>query len=172
MDRHRHHVKLGCDLGDHLGQIYILTLHLVDVGDPGQFSLVGMVPHLLGAHLYAANRIEHDHRCVGDADTTDDLPDKVHVAGSVDHIQLVALPLARNQRGIDRHIAAAFLVVPVRDRRAVVDTAQAVDRPRVEKHRLDQRGLARATVAQEHRVAQLVTLEYRHPTSSVISSCP
>ncbi len=94
----------------------------------GRFLFAGIVPHLLGTHLHTAHRVENDHSAVGHVNGTDHLADKIHVAGRVQHVQLVALPLAGDQRRVDGHLAAAFLFVPVGNRRAIVHAAQAVDR--------------------------------------------
>ena len=96
--------------------------------------LIGIVPHLLGADLDAAHRVEYDNSAIGHAETTDHFSHKVHISGCVHHVKLMALPFAGNQRRIDRHPAPALFVVPVRDRRAVVYAAQTVDSAGIEQH--------------------------------------
>ena len=55
----------------------------------------------------------------------------------------------------ERHLPPLLVLVPVGDGRARLDGAEAVDRARLEEHRLDERGLARPAVADDGDVADL-----------------
>ena len=65
-----------------------------------------------------------------------------------------------------RIVEGALVVVPVGHRRAGVDRPEPVRLPRLEEHRLDQRGLARTAVTDDGDVADLAGLDSRHRARS------
>ena len=118
-------------------------------------ALLGELPRDLGLHLDAFDRGHDEQREVGRLDRGGDVADEVGVAGRVEHVDLVVFELERCERERHRDVAALLLGVEVAHGRAVLDPAQADDRPGVEQEGLGQRGLAGAAVADECDVADL-----------------
>ncbi len=131
------------------------AIELVDEDRTRQAALFGELPRDLGLHLDALDRRHDEQREVGGLDRGGDVADEVGVARCVEHVDLVVLDLERRERERHRDAAALLLGVEVTDRRAVLDPAQADDRPRVEEQGLGQRGLPRATVSDKGDVADL-----------------
>ena len=121
----------------------------------GQAALFGQLPRDLGLHLDALDRRHDEQREVGGLDRGGDVADEVGVPGRVEHVDLVVLELERRERERHRDVAALLLGVEVADGRAVLDPAEADDRPGVEQQGLGQGGLAGAAVADEGDVADL-----------------
>ena len=84
-----------------------------------------------------------------------DLDREVDVAGSVDDVDPVAVPLARRGGRGDRDTALLFLLHPVHDGRALVDLPQLVGAPGVEEDALGRRRLAGVDVSHNPDVACL-----------------
>ena len=125
---------------------------------PDRPVAVGLVPDGLRLRLDAADRAEHDHRAVEHAQRPLDLDGEVDVAGGVDQVDLVLVPLERDRGGRDRDAALALLGHPVGGRLALVDLADLVDLPRVVEEALGDRGLARVDVSDDPDVPHQVDL--------------
>src|SRR6185295_16065099 len=97
-----------------------------------------------------------------DAESAAGLALEARVAGDVDEVELPVLPLRVRERERDRHPPLLLVVVPVGDSRSRLDRAEAVRLARLEEQRLDERGLARASVADDGDVADLSGLECGH----------
>ena len=85
-----------------------------------------------------------------------DLDGEVDVAGRVDDVDAVVVPLARGRRGRDRDAALLLLLHPVHRRRALVHLAELVGASRVEQDALRRRRLARVDVGHDPDVAGLL----------------
>ena len=72
-----------------------LPVELVDEHHAGDAELGRQPPDRLGLHLDALDRADHEHGEVGDPQRGVDVADEVGVAGRVDQVDLVALPLER-----------------------------------------------------------------------------
>lgn len=86
------------------------------------------------------------------AQTGPDLPDEVRVAGCVQQVDPVALPVDGDQRELHGTPSALFRLVVVGDGRAVLDPAGPVQGAGGQRQRLHQGGLARAAVADQRDV--------------------
>ena len=71
---------------------------------------------------------------------------------------LTPLPLEVAERRGQRHLPPVLVLVPVRDRRALLDRPEPVRRARLEQQRLDQRRLAGPAVADDGDVADCARL--------------
>ena len=89
---------------------------------------------------------------VGGAHRADHLRHEDAVAGRVDQVDLVLLPLERSHREADRDLPFDLLGVEIGRCRAVVDATEAVDRARLVKERRDERRLPDAVVAGDGHV--------------------
>ena len=101
---------------------------------------------------------DDDERALDDVERRDRVRLEAGVAGRVDQVDLASLPLEEGERGGQRHLALLLVLVPVGDRAAGLDGAEAVDLAGLEEHRLDQRGLARPAMADDGDVADLPRL--------------
>ena len=121
------------------------------------------LPRDLGLDLHTLDR-RHDEQCeVGRLERGTDVADEIGVARGVDDVDLRAVELERRQCERHRDAAPLFLGVEVADGRAVLDLAQAGDRPGCEQERFGERSLAGATVAHEGDVADVGRWERLHP---------
>ncbi len=123
------------------------AVHLVDERDAGDVVLVGLAPDGLRLRLDAGDRVEDGDRAVEDAQRALDLDGEVHVAGRVDDVDAVALPLAGRRGGGDRDAALLLLLHPVHDGGALVDLAHLVGAARCS------RGCARSSSSYRRRCA-------------------
>ena len=131
----------------------------------------GELPRDLGLHLDALDRGHDEQREVGGLERGADVADEVGVARRVEEVDLGAVELERRQRERHRDPAALLLGVEVADRRAVLDLAEAGDRPGREQEGLGERGLAGAAVADEGDVADVGRRERLHPMTPGFASC-
>src|SRR5437764_4707492 len=74
-------------------------------------------------------------------------------------------PGQRRQRHIDAHVPALLVRIEVRNRRAVLDPAGTLNRPRIEQAGLDERGLAGTPMPRQRHVAQSLDVELLHVAS-------
>ena len=71
------------------------AVHLVDEADAGDVVLVGLAPDGLGLGLDAGDGVEHGDGAVEDAQRALDLDGEVDVAGRVDDVDPVVVPVCR-----------------------------------------------------------------------------
>ncbi len=133
-----------------------LLVELVDEDHPGDPHLLGETPHPLGAHLDAVDGAHHEDGEIDHAERSVDVADEVGVAGGVDEVDLVTLPLERGVGQRQRHAPLRFLGVVVEHGVAVLDSAQAADGSGPVEQRLGQRRLSRPAVADEGDIADLL----------------
>ena len=149
LDRHR----VGAQaLDDHLevrSKFGADAVHLVDEADARDAVLVGLAPDRLRLRLDARDGIEDDHATVQDAQRPLDLDGEVDVAGRVDDVDAVALPLGRGRGGRDGDAALALLLHPVHGGRALMDLADLVGSAGVEEDALGRGRLARVNVGDD-----------------------
>jgi hypothetical protein len=131
----------------------VLPVHFVDEDNARQILMIGVLPDQLGTHLNAGYGVHQHNTGIGHANRADDLAHKVQVAGGVEHVDLVLFPFAGDDRQIQRDVAANLLFVKVRDGGSLFNFSHAIGRTGVEQHRLGQRRLARAAMAQKHYIA-------------------
>ncbi len=156
-DRQLDRDGLGAEAVDHrlyaLLEIGASAVHLVDVGDPRDVVLVGLAPDRLRLWLDARDRVEQRDRAVEHAQRALDLDREIDVAGRVDDVDAVALPLRGRGGGGDRDAALLLLLHPVHRRRAVVDLADLVGAPGVVQDALGRRRLAGVDMRHDPDVA-------------------
>ena len=132
------------------------AVHLVDEGDPRDAVLVGLAPDGLGLRLDPGDRVEDRDRAVEDAQRALDLDREVDVAGRVEDVDPVPLPLAGGGGGGDRDPALLLLLHPVHDGSALVDLAHLVGAAGVIEDALGRRRLTGVDVRHDPDVAGLL----------------
>ena len=115
----------------------------------------GALPEPLGLHLDAHHRVDHDEGRLDDAQRADRVGLEAGVAGRVDEVEREPAALNVGKRGSETELPALFVVVPVADRAAVFDLAQAIDHTGAKQERLEEGRLAGAAVADESDVPDL-----------------
>ena len=159
LDRHR----VRAEAVDHrlhaLVEVRADAVHLVDVGDARDVVLVGLAPDGLGLRLDAGDRVEQRDRAVEHAQRALDLDGEVDVAGRVDDVDAVVVPLAGGRGRGDRDAALLLLLHPVHRRGALVDLADLVGAAGVVEDALGRRRLAGVDVRHDPDVAGLFEWE-------------
>ena len=82
--------------------------------------------------------VHHEQRALDDAQRGESVRLEPRVAGRVDQVDLPVLPLDVAERRRQRHLPLLLVLVPVGDRRALLDRAEAVRRAALEEQRLDE----------------------------------
>ena len=129
------------------------AVHLVDVGDPRDVVLVGLAPDGLGLGLDAGDRVEQRDRAVEHAQRALHLDGEVDVAGGVDDVDPVALPLRGGGGRGDRDAPLLLLLHPVHHGGALVDLADLVGATGVVEDALGRRRLTGVDVRHDPDVA-------------------
>src|SRR5579859_60714 len=145
-DRQLQRHRFGAQpLADHLHRAPVVgadAVHLVDEADARHVVAVGLAPDRLRLRLDAGHGVEDDYTAVEHAQRALDLDGEVDVAGRVEDVDLVVLPLGSRRRGGDRDAALALLLHVVHDGRAFMDLADLVGAAGVEQDALRHRRLA------------------------------
>ena len=132
------------------------AVHLVDVGEARHLVLVGLAPDRLGLGLDPGDGVEDGDRAVEHAQAALDLDREVDVAGRVDDVDPVVLPLAGGGGGGDRDAALLLLLHPVHHRSALVDLAHLVGAAGVIEDALGRRRLTGVDVRHDPDIARLL----------------
>jgi len=141
------------DAGEGREEVGAEAVHLVDEADARHAVLVGLTPHGLGLRLDAGDAVEHGDRAVENAQRPLDLDGEVDVAGRVDDVDGVVVPLAGGGGRRDRDAPLLLLGHPVHRGGAFVHLTDLVVLPRVVEDPLGRRGLARVDVGHDPDVA-------------------
>ena len=157
-DGHGNHHRPGGEGFGHvvhgLEEIGPLPVHLVDEGDAGHLELVGPLPDLLGLGLDPRDGGNDEYRTSEDPKTVAGVVEKVGVAGGIDDVQAVPLPLAVVKAGADGDPALDFLRLEVHIGSAVIHPPEAVGHAGVEEDGFGQGGLAGPPVGHNSQVTQ------------------
>ncbi len=139
-------------LRDHIDrapEVRAHSIHLVHEADAGHPVAVRLAPHRLRLRFHPVHRIEHDDAAVQHAQAPLHLDREVDVAGCVDDVDPVVLPVAGGRGGGNRNAALPLLGHPVHHRRALVHFTDLVGATGVEEHPLGHGGLPRVDVGDD-----------------------
>src|SRR5215218_200347 len=153
LDRHGVCAKAVDHRLDAAREVRADPVHLVDVGDTRHVVLVGLAPDVLRLRLDAGDGVEQGDRAVEHPQRALDLDGEVDVAGRVDDVDAMPVPLAGGRGGRDRDAALLLLLHPVHRRRALVHLAELVGAPGVEKDALGRRRLTGVDVSHDPDVS-------------------
>ena len=156
LDRQRLGAEAVLHRLDRVVEVGAGAVHLVDVGEARDVVLVGLAPDGLRLRLDAGDGVEDGDGAVEDAEAALDLDREVDVAGRVDDVDPVALPLTGGRGRGDRDAALLLLLHPVHDRGALVDLADFVGAARVVEDALGRRRLTGVDVRHDPDVAGLL----------------
>ena len=128
-----HHVN-------HAEEIRAHDVHFVDVSHAGYIVLAGLTPNGFTLGLHAALGAKHRYGSVQNTQAALYLNGKVHVAGGVDDVDPVSLPLAGGGSGGNGDTALLLLLHPVHGGRTFMRLTQTVRTSRVEQDALGRGG--------------------------------
>ena len=154
--RNRSRAELGLDFGNHTLEIRAGPVHLVDQRNDRHMVFLRLPPDRFTLRLHLADRTEHRHRTVENAQRTLHLRREVHVSGSVDDVDPVILPIAGGGGAGDRNTTFALLLHPVHRRGTLVGVADLAVHAAVEKNAFRQRGLAGINVRHDADVTGIL----------------
>ncbi len=142
------------DHGDGALEVGARAVHLVHEADAGDVVAVRLAPDRLGLRLDAGDGVEDGDGAVEHAQGALHLDREVDVAGRVDDVDPVALPLTGGGGRRDRDAALALLGHPVHLGRALVDLADLVRLAGVVEDALGRRRLTGIDVGHDADVAR------------------
>ena len=159
--RHPHHVVgIAPDEGGELGGVLVRVrgrqVDLVEDGDDRQVILDRHVQVRQRLRLDALRRIDQEDRALARGERTGDLVSEVHVAGGVDHVERVGLPVHRprhaHRLGLNRDPALALDIHAVKVLGAHLTLRDDV---RQLQHPIGKRGLAVIDVGDDAEIPNL-----------------
>ena len=151
----RHDVELLLQRVERPVEIGAGAVELVDEDDARHVVAVGQAPVGLALRLHARHALDDEHRAVEHAQAAVHLDVEVDVAGRVDDVDAVVLPLARHRGGGDGDAALALLLHVVGRGVAVMHLADAVRNARVVQDALGRRRLAGIDMRGDPDIAEL-----------------
>ena len=143
---------------EHAEEVGPLAVEHVHEDDAREVGLFGARPVARRLHLDAHHRADDEERSLDDAERRDGVTLEAGVTGRVDQVDLASLPLEVADGRGERHLPPLLVLVPVADRRARLDVAEPIRRPRLEQQRLEERRLSRPAVSDDGDVADLARL--------------
>ena len=152
------------------GEVGALTIELVDEDEAGEPHLGGSLPHQLGLDLDAFDRADDEYRQVGYSQRRHGVGAEIGVAGAIQQVDLVVVPLEGGEGDRDGDVAPHLLRVEVRGRGAVLDPSFAVGHSGGEEQRLGDGGLASPSVPDQCHIADLRRGETLHGCTSLIGA--
>ena len=133
VQRHRIGTQILVHLVDDFSEIGTRAVHLVHESDARHAVFVGLVPHSLRLGLHATHGAEHRHHAVDDTQRAFHLDGEVNVAGSIDKVDLIAVPVCGDGRRSDGDAALLLLFHEVHSGLSVVRLAHLTVHAREEQ---------------------------------------
>jgi hypothetical protein len=149
-----------------------LPVELVDEDHPGDVQLAGHRPDDLVLDLHAFHGRQHEDGKVHHPERCLRLTDEVGVAGDVDEVDLVAVPLDGGQRQRDRQALLDLLGLEVADGVAVLDPPHPRRGSGEEHEGLSERGFARPLMPEQADVAYRFRRIRFHPVAILYMLTP
>ncbi len=154
-DRADRRTEISFQLLEHLVEVRVVSIHLVDKKHLGFAEFFRELVRLLGAHRHARPRRNADQDVFRRAHALIKASGKIKKSGGVDQVDLDASPRERSDRTRDRYLAFDLLRVKITDRIPVIGFAQTVGRTGLEQQSLCQRGLSAPAVTGNRNVPDL-----------------
>ena len=151
------------------GERGTLPVELVDEDDPRDVQPAGHRPDDLMLDLHPFDRRQHEDGEVHHPECRLGLADEVGVAGDVDEVDLVAVPLDGSQGQRDRKALFDLLGLEVADGVAVLDPADPRRGPGKVHQGLRERGLASPLVSKQADIAYRFRQIRFHPVAILLS---
>ena len=114
-------------VGQHFVEVRVLFVHRVDDDDLRDAAVGRAIPHPLRADADAVLRVHHHEREVRHAQRRERFADEVEITRRVEDVELLAQPLAMQQRSLRGNLVLLLADVIIRNRGAFRDAAHAPD---------------------------------------------
>nr|ACM91102.1 hypothetical protein Xoryp_05010 [uncultured bacterium Rlip1] len=154
MQRHSIGTQILMHLVDDLLEVGTRAVHLVDEGDARYAVFVGLVPHRLRLRLHATHGAEYRHHAVDDTQRAFHLDSEVDVTGSIDKVDLIAVPMCGDGCRSDGDAALLLLFHEVHSGLAVVGLAHLTVHAREEQDTFRNRSLSSIDMRSDTDVSQ------------------
>ena len=118
------------------------AVHLVDERDTRNIVAIGLTPDGLGLGLHTRDSTEYRHRAIKDAKAPLHFGGEVYVAGRINDVDTMSVPLTRRGGRGDGNTALPLLLHEVHGSGTVVDFAHAVRAAGVVQDTFSDGGLA------------------------------
>ena len=158
------------DLVEHAGELGLGIVALIDKEGLGNTGGASSVPRKLRTNLNACLTVYANDGGISHADSLLDFTLEIQEAGGVQHVDLGILPAHEGGGSGQRKASCLLLCVIVADGVGLTDGTQTLGCAGNVQHRLCQRGLTRAAVAQERQITELLGVEISHGHSP-LSPC-
>ena len=142
----------------------MLAVHLVDNVHAAHALLHRMGEGLLGAHAQAGHAADDDAGRLHHAQGAHHLAHEVEIAGNVDNVEHLVVPVDGRAGGTDGALALDLFGLEVGHRGTILDLALAVNNARGEQHSLRQGGFAFAAMSHEGDVPDIGRDVFSHGT--------
>jgi hypothetical protein len=160
LDHRRNAVQAVLDHRDAAEEVGADAVHLVHEADARNVVLVGLAPDGLGLGLDTGDGVEDRDGSVENAQRALYLDREVDVAGGVDDVDAMSVPLTSGRGRGDGDAALLLLDHPVHRGGTLVHLTDLVVLTGVEQDALGRRGLARVDVRHDADVSDLVQGEF------------
>ena len=142
------------DLIDHRMKVRADAIQFIDKDNAGHAVFVRLPPHGLRLWFDSTHSTEDDDSAVQHAQAALHLGGEIHVAGRINDIDLMLVPVAGNGRRGNGDAPLTFLRHPVGDSRPFVYLADLVRETRIVQDALAHRGLAAVNVGDDADVSR------------------
>ena len=132
------------------------TVHLIDVSNPRNVVFVCLAPYGFGLRFHPLHAVKAAHSTVQHTQRTFHLGREVHVAGSVNNVELAVFPHAVNSGRGNGDTSFAFLFHPVGYGRTIVRFANLMHFSRVVQNAFGCGGLTRINVRDNTDIADFL----------------
>ncbi len=132
-----------------------IAVHAVDHEDRRQVAAGGEAPDLLRLHFHAGYGVHHDHHRFDGGHRQLGFVNENVVAGRVEEVDLMLLPLGKGRRGGDAEAPRDLFLVEVGRSRAFFDSAQPRRRAGGKERARNKSGFPASAVADDGEIAQL-----------------
>ena len=143
---------LGFDFLDAAMEIGAGLIHLIDEHDARHVVFFGLAPDGLGLRLHALVAVEDADGAVKHPERALDFDREIDMAGRVDDVEALAVPICRGRGGSDRDASLLLLLHPIHCGGAVMDFAHLMRFAGVIENPLRRRRFARIDMGHDAEV--------------------
>ena len=142
---------------NHLAIGNLIDIHIRYKEHSRKMILLADLPCLFGSCLDSGLRADHDDGTVGHRNRFFYFSDKIKVSGGIQNVQLIVIPLNRDQRSMNGNFTLLLLLGKIADGASILNLSQSRCQTTKVCHRLDQCCLSAASVSKDYDVADLVS---------------
>ena len=143
-------------------EVGVVAVDVVDEDGARDVHLLGCLPQLGRHDLRAIDGVNHEHGHLGGVHRGDRIADEVGVTRGVEQVDFVVLVMNSSNGRADGELAPDLFVVVIEIGLAVVGRAHAGRATGDEQHRLSERSLAGAILADKRDVAHMFRSRCSH----------